>query len=124
MRHFIAVVVLLFSSLGLCDEIVFDRTTNLGVRQRDVLRSEKGRYYFGDKDLGTQLSPKALRAWKSLEDGPSPRKPASCFSGNYVYTKSLPKKKITRQGCAYGPEFGRLMQDLEELRSYARGSQL
>lgn len=105
----------------MASEIVFDRTTNLGARQRDVLRFEKGRYYFDGKDLGTKLSPAALNAWKAIEKGPSARKPASCFAGTYSYTNSLSKKKITRRGCAYGPEFGGLMQNLEDLRNYARG---
>ncbi|WP_374000534.1 hypothetical protein [Bdellovibrio bacteriovorus] len=119
MRYFL--VVFLFSSWAMASEIVFDRTTNLGARQRDVLRFEKGRYYFDGKDLGTKLSPAALNAWKAIEKGPSARKPASCFAGTYSYTNSLSKKKITRRGCTYGPEFGGLMQNLEDLRNYARG---
>lgn len=122
MKYLVVVSVLFFASISMADEIVFDRTTNVGVQQRDVLRFEKGHYYFDGKDLGRKLPPMVQGAWKEIETGPTERQPASCFAGNYVYSKSISgsKKKIVRKGCTFGPEFGRLMQNLEDLRSYAR----
>jgi|GEM_PF-2231027 len=117
MKYFL-VLFLLASTAG-ASEIILDRTNKMGARKVDILKHEKGVYYFNGKSLGKTLPPKAASAWKALEKGPAPQR-APCVAGTYTYIYKN-KNENRREGCAEGIAYGDLISHIETLRTHARG---
>ena len=104
-------------------QITLDRTNHIGIRKIDILKQDKGEYFFGSKNLGKTLPPKILTAWKEIEKGPTKSSnPQMCASGKFVFIKKDNKHEQRREGCTEGDAYGRLIQNLEDIRTYANGN--
>ncbi len=120
MRYFI--LVLLFSVQVSAWEITLDRTNHVGVRKIDILKYEKSNYIFDGKNIGKTLPTGILNSWRTFEKGPSQSaKVKMCASGTYTFEKKDKKKSFRRDGCTEGDAYGKMIQNLEEIRTYAKG---
>lgn len=103
------------------NQIILDRTNKMGIRKIDILKKTKGVYTFDGKTLGKSLPPKVAAAWKQVERGPASSGKERCHAGTYVFTYKISQKETRKQGCAEGPEYGRFVQHIEDIRTHARG---
>ena len=121
MKLFLSIFLLRSSAFAW--QITLDRTNHVGVRNIDILKQENGEYFFGSKSLGKSLPPKILTAWKEIEKGPvKSSSPLMCASGKYVFIKKDNKREQRREGCTDGDAYGRLIKNLNDIRSYASGN--
>ncbi|MDG0816795.1 hypothetical protein [Bdellovibrio svalbardensis] len=120
MRYFI--LIFLFSVQAFAWEITFDRTNHAGIRKIDILKHENGVYIFDGKDIGKTLPTSTLNSWRTFEKGPTiSAKSARCASGTYTFEKKDKIKSFKREGCTEGDSYGRMIKNLEEIRTYANG---
>lgn len=119
MRYFI--LVLLFSVQASAWEITLDRTNHVGIRKIDILKYEKGSYIFDGKNIGKTLPTATLNSWRTFEKGPTKSAKAVCASGKYSFEKKDKKKSFKRDGCTEGDAYGKMIQSLEDIRTYAQG---
>ena len=93
----------------------------MGFQKVDMLRQEKGEYFFSDRSIGKSLPANVLSAWHALEKGPTKSSnTAECSSGKFQFTKKDNKKELRRSGCTDGPAYADFVQSLEEVREYAK----
>lgn len=121
MKYFL-LYLLFLSSTTLASELVLDRTNHFGIRKIDRLKFEKNNYYFGGKNMGSQLPASVQESWKEFAKGPvaSSRKPA-CASGTFRFSKKSKGKTAHIRGCSEGADYGRLVRHLENIRQHAKG---
>lgn len=122
MKYFF-ILILCSSSSSYAWQIRLDRTNHSGFRKVDILELEQGEYIFDGKKLGKKLPANVLKSWKDLEKGPlkSVKRRSLCSAGYFIYTNNDEKKKYYREGCTEGEAYGRMIQNIENLRAYAEG---
>jgi len=113
---------LFFSSSTFAWEITLDRTNHSGFRLVDILKQEKGEYAFNGKKLGKTLPAEVLNSWKEIEKGPAKSsRVLFCAAGNFSFLKTDGHKKTHREGCTEGEAYGRMIKNIDDIRTYAKG---
>ncbi|XGC79803.1 hypothetical protein ACES2L_10725 [Bdellovibrio bacteriovorus] len=121
MKYFF--IFLLFSCSAFANEVILDRTNHAGLRVTDILQKEKGVYYFNGKSLGKKLPANIDKIWSELSHGPAKDlKKKSCHSGELTYIIKSGKKERRYKACTEGKAYGQLVKKVEDLRSFAKGT--
>lgn len=119
--RFIVIVLLLSASAGYASEFTLDRINHIGIRKIDSLKKEKGQYVFNGVNLGSQLPAPILRSWAEVLKTEKTPKGRDCHAGSYLIVKKDGQRKQQQiHGCSEGAAYGRLIQHIQTIDSYAR----
>lgn len=100
--------------------LILDRTNKQGFRKIDVLKKDKGVYFYNNFSLGKKLPPEVLQAWKIFEKGPLKDSNLICSAGTYSFIKDENQKKIKHTGCTQGEFYALWVKNVELVRRYAK----
>lgn len=102
-------------------EIKLTRKNHRGYQRVDILQIQDKKYFIDGKELGSDLPPAVQKSWIELEKGPKvPTKEKMCSAGLFVYRKKTSGGTLRINGCSEGAVYGRLIQNLEIIRDYAK----
>jgi len=102
---------------------ILDRTNKQGFRKTDILKNEKGLYFYNNIALGNKLPGQVLQSWQAFEGGPKDKKYALCSSGTYSFVSHNKNIKKQHEGCTDGDAYAVLIKNLEVVRKFAKERQ-
>lgn len=117
---------MVFAGNALAQSMTIERVNKQGIVGRDVLKKQNNVYFISGKKVGTKLPPKIQTKWNKVYRTPASLETVSqgrpCSLGTFkisVQDVSQKKSKIYK-GCASGPEYGKFLSEVYELRSFAK----
>lgn len=116
----IFIFLILFSNFAKALEITLDRTNHMGLRVVDILKKKDDSHFFDGKNIGKKLPASIQKSWLEIETGPGPSKKPVCASGHFIYIKTEKNKERVIRGCTEGGAYGNLIQNIENIRTYAK----
>lgn len=117
---------MVFTENALAQSITIERVNKRGIVGLDVLKKQNNVYFISGKKIGMKLPPKIQSTWNKIYRTPASLETVSqgrpCSMGTFkISVQDTPQKKAKiYKGCASGPEYGKFLSEVYELRSFAK----